>query len=793
MSRPILPLRWVVPLVILLFGALLGGVWTVHSLGEAYERVEKSGIEATRFIAVFVGPQLEAFFRRGEVQRAETFLNRLNADPELGWVLLVDARGKVLYSSRFAEIGRSTDSLGLGELDRVRSAALGAGRDLVDLNERRDRVLGAFPVEIAPVDSALGHRQGILLVERDLRFLKSRARSEAVAGLLRTLGVLVLLCLLAWLFLERLITRRLWRLIQATRRLADGEVGARAGLEGHDELASLGRAFDAMAERVESAQEDLLEREASFRQLIEHGTDIIGVVNADGIVRFVSPSVRRILGREPDDLVGRSGFDLVHPDDRAVVEESLADTLASPAAAPPVEVRARHADGHWVHLEAIGNSPPERKARREVVINARDVSAWKILQEQLRQSQKMKAVGQLAGGIAHDFNNLLTAILGYCDLLEAELPEDSPGCESTAEIRRAGERGSSLVRQLLAFGRKQVLRLEVLELDGVVLAMEGLLRRTLGERIEMVISPSRGPCTVCADRGQLEQVLLNLVVNARDAMPAGGRLEIATRAVMPREVPEGRLPTEDGAEGVLLSVGDTGSGIDDAIREEIFDPFFTTKVGGEGAGLGLAMVHGIVTQSGGSVWVESRPGSGATFNIWLPQADDVARPAEAGGVRAGDARLDEAHPGGARSEEPSGTRAANAPSAEMAALIVEDERPIRKIVAMILARRGYRTLEAEDVRTARRLLADRSDPLALLISDIVLPDGSGSEVAHLVHRRHAETAIVLMSGYAEEMLLRAGEDNPFTFLPKPFSADALLSAIDEARRRVPPGDLDRPT
>ena len=280
-----------------------------------------------------------------------------------------------------------------------------------------------------------------------------------------------------------------------------------------------------------------------------------------------------------------------------------------------------HADGHWVELEAIGNSPPERKERREVVVNARDISAWKVLQEQLRQSQKMKAVGQLAGGIAHDFNNLLTAILGYCDLLAADLPAGSPGHEWTREIRLAGERGGNLVRQLLAFGRKQVLRLDDVELDGVVDAMEGLLRRTLGERIEMVITLSEKPCTVRADRGQLEQVLLNLVVNSRDAMPGGGRLEITTRAVTASEVPAGRLPTGvvgPPADGVLLTVRDTGEGIDDSIREEIFNPFFTTKTGGEGAGLGLAMVHGIVTQCGGSVWVESRPGRGRRSSSGFP-------------------------------------------------------------------------------------------------------------------------------------------------------------------------------
>ena len=631
-----------------------------------------------------------------------------------------------------------------------------------------------------------------MLVERDLRFLKARARSEAIGGLLRTLGVLSLLCLLTWLLLERLITRRLRHLIRTTERLADGDVRARAGLGGSDELASLGRAFDAMAERIESAQENLVEREASFRQLIEHGTDIIAVLDDRGIVRFISPSVRRILGRAPDALVGQDVFSLLHPKDRPAAVERLASTLASSSATPPIEVRMLHADGHWVELEAIGNSPPERKERREVVVNARDISAWKVLQEQLRQSQKMKAVGQLAGGIAHDFNNLLTAILGYCDLLAVDLPAGSPGREWTREIRLAGERGGNLVRQLLAFGRKQMLRLEDVELDAVVRAMEGLLRRTLGERVDMVITLSEEPCTVRADRGQLEQVLLNLVVNSRDAMPNGGRLEIGTQAVTASEVPAGRLPTGAArplGDGVLLTVRDTGEGIDDSIREEIFDPFFTTKTGGEGAGLGLAMVHGIVTQCGGSVWVESRPAEGATFSIWLPRVGGGSKPV--GPPKPASARaVDDAHAPGA---EPAATGSGSPAEAstEGTALIVEDERPIRKIVAMILVRCGYRTLQADSVRTARELLATTPGSLALLVSDIVLPDGSGTEIAELVHGRHPETAILLMSGYAEEMLDREEGDDTFTFLPKPFSPDALISAVDEARRRSRSGAANR--
>ncbi len=817
MRLAVFPLRWEVPLVMLALGVLLGGLWTNHSLQDAYEQVETSRLEATRFIAVFVGPQLEAFYRHGEIRRAETFLNRLSADAELHRVLLIDSDDTVIYSSRFEEGGQSFASLGLGGLSGMRRQALEQGRDLVELSEDRNRVYGAFPVQIAVPDETLGHRYGVLLVDSDLRFLKEQARQLAVRHLLQTLGVLLILCLLASLLLWRLVTRRLRRLMLATERLADGDTGARARLKGSDELATFGRAFDMMAERIEAAQRDLAEREAGFRQLIEHGTDIISVIDDRGIVRFVSPSVRRILGRAAEEVVGQEVFRLLHPEDRSAAVERLATTLAGSMTTPPVEVRLRHADGHWVVLEAVGNSPPERRERGEVVVNARDVTEWKVLQEQLRQSQKMKAVGQLAGGIAHDFNNLLTAILGYCDLLDDDLPADSPSRVSTAEIRQAGQRGGTLVRQLLAFGRKQVLRLEDLELHSVVVAMEGLLRRTLGERVEMEIVPAEVPCRVRADRGQLEQVLLNLVVNSRDAIPRGGHLRIESRPVEAAQIPAGRLPVDAPEHGVLLTVADTGVGVAEAIREEIFDPFFTTKTGGEGTGLGLAMVHGIVTQSGGSIWVESQPGRGATFFIWLPRVEASAPRTEAAAAHApavpdqpvgsppGLAGLpgQPEGAGGAGGSERLPTAGASGPSrpeppAGNVALIVEDERPIRKIVSMILARHGYRTAEAESVCTAREILDELSGQdgsPSLLVCDMVLPDGSGSEIAELVNRRHPGAAILLMSGYAEEMLEREEGDDQFTFLPKPFSPEQLMGAVTDAFARVlsdRPAPPDRP-
>ena len=355
--------------------------------------------------------------------------------------------------------------------------------------------------------------------------------------------------------------------------------------------------------------EALSRSEELHRRIFENSTELISLVDLDGRVVVASPSTMRTLGVDADNLVGRHFADFIHPDDLALAAEMF--RVAGDGTFTTATVRALHADGSQVLLEAAANLVPGPDgAPQHVLATARDVSDRHRLEEQLRQAQKMESVGRLAGGIAHDFNNLLTAIRGYAELLLLDLDEDAAARESAAQIARAAERAAALTSQLLAFSRKQVLRPQSLDLNEVVEAMAPMLGRVLGEDVVLTtaLDPELG--LTLADPTQVEQVLLNLAVNARDAMPGGGGLLLRTANV---ELDEERF--------VALVVADTGSGMDPDTAAHAFEPFFTTKDVGSGTGLGLATVHGIVAQSGGSVSVVSEPGAGTTFTIHLPRAD----------------------------------------------------------------------------------------------------------------------------------------------------------------------------
>ena len=370
------------------------------------------------------------------------------------------------------------------------------------------------------------------------------------------------------------------------------------------------------------AEETLARRERHFRSLIENALDVIAVVAPDGAILYASPSVERLLGYDPARIRELNVFTLVHADDLARARAKFQTTLETGTRFEQVELRMKHANGSFRTLSMIGKpSPPETRARG-LIINARDVTESRAVEEQLRQAQKMDAIGRLAGGIAHDFNNVLTVILGYADLASTRAGAGDALAGDLAEIRNAAERASALTRQLLVFSRKQVVQPRVIDLNSVVRSMEGMLQRIIGENIALAaVLPGR-PSLVKADTGQIEQVLLNLVVNARDAMPAGGKLTIETAGVeldallAPRfEVPAGSY--------VVLSVTDTGTGMDPETIGHIFEPFFTTKEVGKGTGLGLSTVYGIVKQSGGHIAVASEPGHGSTLEVYLPRVQET--------------------------------------------------------------------------------------------------------------------------------------------------------------------------
>ena len=413
-------------------------------------------------------------------------------------------------------------------------------------------------------------------------------------------------------------------------------------------------------------EEELRRSEQRFRALIENASDSIVVLDADQAIRFAATDA---LGFTAEEVVGRPSLDFVHAEDRQAVEASYRDLLARPGGTARFTARQRHKDGSWHLMEVLGRNALADPVVQGVVLNMRDVTEQRRLEEQLLQSQKMEGIGRLAGGVAHDFNNILSVVLTCAEFALKGLQEGDPLRDDLLEIQKAGKRAASLTRQLLAFSRKQVLQPKPLDLNALLAEMEQMLRRIIGEDIDLVqvLAPDLG--IVKADPSQVEQVVMNLVVNARDAMPEGGKLTLETANV---ELDEEYVARHAGAvpgPHVVVAVSDSGAGMDETTMARAFEPFFTTKESGKGTGLGLSTVYGIVKQSGGSIYVYSEPGRGTTFKIYLPREPALthAVPEPAAATRSGGAET---------------------------ILVVEDDDAVRSVAKRILDAAGYSVLTA---------------------------------------------------------------------------------------------------
>ena len=424
--------------------------------------------------------------------------------------------------------------------------------------------------------------------------------------------------------------------------------------------------------------------------------------------------------------------------------------------------RHRTADGRWLDVETAVHEVTfgGRQAALAVLI---DVTERRLLEEQLRQAQKMEAVGMLAGGIAHDFNNLLTIITGYSQLiLNGQAPND-PNRASVEQILKAGDRAAALTRQLLAFSRRQVMQPKVLDLNQLVASLGVMLRRLIGEDIDLHLEMGPDLGRVNSDPGQVEQVIMNLAVNARDAMPKGGSLTIETCNVdLGEDYVRTHIAVRPGPY-VMLAVSDTGTGMDTETLAHLFEPFFTTKGQGKGTGLGLSIVFGIVKQSGGNIGVYSEPGKGTSVKIYLPRVDQ-----------------------GAASEP---EHLAGAPDrGSETILLVEDEDMVRKLVRETLEREGYKLLDAAGPMEAQKLVQNYHGPIHLMITDVVMPKLSGRELADRVLRQRPDIKVLYMSGYTDNAVVNSGVlDNEMAFLQKPFTPGVLTRKV----RQVLGGDENR--
>jgi PAS domain S-box-containing protein len=487
---------------------------------------------------------------------------------------------------------------------------------------------------------------------------------------------------------------------------------------------------------------------------LEAAADAIVVTDADGVIEWVNPSFTAVSGYTLDEARGRSTRLLrsgAHP------PEFYRDMWATIRAGRVWrgEIENRRKDGR-VYAEQMTITPVKDAsgAVTHFVAVKRDVSEQRALEAQFRQAQKMEAIGQLAGGIAHDFNNLMTAILGYCEILIDQMPASDPNRADVEEIRSAGQRASSLTRQLLAFSRKQILQPTTFDVRGTVSGLDKMLRRVIREDIVLTIDHCADPLFVRADVGQVEQVLINLVINASDAMPAGGALTVSTCVA---DLDEAFVRAHPGAvkgRYVAVEVRDTGTGMSSEVMARVFEPFFTTKPQGKGTGLGLSMVYGIVKQSGGYIALQTAVGVGSVFTVYLPQ----------------EARPDDVVPAAlppARDVTPT--------SASI--LVAEDDATIRDLVCRVLSRSGFRVMAGASAREALASLEACGRDPDLLLTDVIMPEINGVELARLVRARHPLLPVIFMSGYHDPVDLPADHGAAALLLQKPVSPEALLQAV----------------
>ena len=503
------------------------------------------------------------------------------------------------------------------------------------------------------------------------------------------------------------------------------------------------------------ALEALEKTRKRFQSMIENSSDMISIFDLEGRRTYVSPSMSRTLGQEEDELLHQSVLDTVHPEDRAAAADFVAWLAQHPGEMRSIEFRRKRKDGEWRLLSAVGKNLVNDPSVAGIVVNARDITEERVLAEQVRRSHKMEAVGRLAGGIAHDFNNLLTVIASCTDFILGDPTLADEHRADLTEVKKATDRATSLTRQLLAFGRTQVLRPSTINLNDRLEELLPMLKRLFETTIDISIERAPDLWAVRADPGQIEQVLLNLALNARDAMPEGGALTFVTEncVVVAERAGLDQEYTMKPGDYVLLRVRDTGVGMDEDTQRKIFEPFFTTKEVGKGTGLGLATAYGIVKQSGGYIKVRSAPEHGSEFLIYLLRTD---------------AAPDKIVPREHRDDFPTSGKV----------LVVEDEAAVRQVLQRMLIAEGYTVVTAANGAEALELFAARKDEVDLLITDIVMPEMGGRELARQCCNLRQRLKVIYLSGYTKDSLLSQQTFEEGTeFIEKPFTRDAILERI----------------
>jgi PAS domain S-box-containing protein len=636
----------------------------------------------------------------------------------------------------------------------------GISQDVRRLGNRRF-IEGTFPLFPDRSSDDVGHLVLLQDWAPTQQFLDELRRSLLLAGIAG-----FVLALAGGLIFSRRTSQPLMDMASAARDIAAGDWTRQVPLRGSAEAETMAAAFNDMTSSLRDQADRLKSAYRRFATVTQSARDAIISTDEHGSITFWNRSAEHIFGYAEPEVIGEPLTMLIAESDRAGYTAALpvpADTGL--AFGHTIEVTAIRKDGgcfpsefslaglqgpHGLALTAIVRDVTERKQVQDA-LHQRD--------EQLRQSQKMEAIGRLAGGVAHDFNNLLMAIRGYSELLLQGFEDGDERKEDAGEILKAADRAAGLTRQLLAFSRRQVITQQAVALDRLVEETQNMLQRLIGEDITLVTEIWPGLTPVLADRTQVEQILVNLVVNARDAMSSGGKITIELRNIELDNIGVAAHPGLQPGDYVEMSISDTGMGMDSATTAQIFEPFFTTKEGGKGTGLGLATVYGIVQQSGGAIEVQSQIGHGTTFYIYLPRATDLGKPAAPKIAATGGSET---------------------------VLLVEDDDRVRVLVANMLRKNGYKVLLASAGDQALEIATRHQGRIHLLLTDVVMPGMSGRVLSERLMLSRAETRVLYMSGYSDDAILRHGVKSAGThFIQKPFSIEALAQKIREALSGAP--------
>jgi PAS domain S-box-containing protein len=767
-------LRFWLPLF--LFGSFTLALtcFTLHGARIFQDNLEKTSIAGLKERLGRIGSRIRFSLQNDSEMETRTDVAMLATTPEVLSTALLDTEGRVISGSRMEWTGRPALAvIPAFEPERFSSVRKSRAPDL-HLSADRKRILAYQPILHSVQTGAIRQsRVKVLFVDYDISGIKAgKFRNHILQGI--DAWVLALAFMLGmYVALRRWFTKPLQHLEDTAKRLGGGDYSARSDVGGRGELADFSRVFNRMADEVQV-------RGGRLQAVLDAATEsLVVATDRNGRVTLFNTGAERMLGYTAEEVVGKETPMLWHLESE-VTERIAAQPGGAGRTPEGIDLFARlvRQDGNAPEVWTFVRKDGKRRTGSLVVTKifredgeivgylgmAQDITERKAVEDQLRQAQKMEGIGHLAGGIAHDFNNLLTGINGYSEMVLRKIAPDAPYRKEITEIRMAGERAAELTHQLLAFSRKQILQPKVVDLNTVIAGIEEMLSRLIGERIQVVIAPGEDLWKVKADPGQIEQVLINLAVNARDAMPGGGRITIGTSNVELSDSDRKDFPELIPGRHVLLSVADTGIGMDTETQARAFDPFFTTKEQGKGTGLGLSSVHGIVLQSGGHVKIDSKPGSGTGFRIYLPGT--VERSPESG--------------------SPSVTDFSPKTNGRETLLLAEDDPMVREVTKTFLQARGYTVLAAEDGEDALLVSRSHEGPIVLLLSDVVMPGMSGPELAERIRETRPGIKVLFVSGYPKDEV--TGRKNPRqgeTFLQKPFRLEDLAQKVREVMDRPP--------